>query len=312
VKKNISIISFVAISMLSLHAMELEVASLSKKSPSINGYGSLSANVFDDIEDQQQEQSKSVMIMSAPEYLEKVHSSLKLDEWCNAFRTLSEGAKRIVVRTMSTQLLYLHAIVFCLPPEVVKDHIISALLDGEEEAVKIFYGLPFGPAFDVYHDIKSRLADDSLPIGPLYAKSPEVRALILKVQKNPWYYSQPVVNFEDNAEIGLLPDDIKSMYLRGKEILVLPDDEHNECTSKKLCIIALIAGGLGTGLFGGASALGASISACGCLPFNPCDPITLGVNLAFSYGGVTCCVFCGNFGRAGYESLCVHSQKVTI
>jgi len=187
---------------MSLHAMELvELTNVSKKLPSINEHELLTESIFSDIEDQQQEQSKSVIIISAPEYLEAVHSSLKLDESYNAFRALSDGAKQTVLRTMSVQLLYLHAIAFCLPPEVVKDHIICTLLDDEEEAVKNFYNLPFAQAFNVYHIIKLNLADKSLPVGPLYAQSPQVHELVMKLQKNPWYYSQPIISFEDNEEI---------------------------------------------------------------------------------------------------------------
>jgi len=279
VKRSISIISLIVISAMSLSAMEFESTELSKKSSSINGYGSLADNMFSDIENQQQEQSKSVIIISAPEYLEKVHSSLKLDEWCKSFCTLSDGAKRRVVRTMSTQLLYLHAIALCLPPEIVKDHIILALLDDENDAVKNFYDLPFVQAFDLYYDIKSSLADDTIPVGPLYAKSPQVRELILKLQKNPWYYSQPIMSFEDNEA---LPDDIKKMYLRGKEILVLPDDEHNGCAQKKLCAGAFASVVVGTVLFGGFSTLLALIWGCGNVTANPFNPAVLATTLRSS------------------------------
>lgn len=303
-KRNISIISLIVISMLSIHAMELELTELSKKSLSINEYESLADNMFSDIEDQQQEQSKSVMIMSAPEYLEKVHS-LKLDEWGKSFRALSEGAKRKVMRIMSTQLLYLHALAFCLPPEVVKDHIICALLDGENDAVKNFYDLPFGPAFELYHDIKSSLPDKSLPVGLLYAKSPQVRELILGLQKNPWYYFQPIISLEDNEEIGLLSDDMKNMYLAGKKISVISDETRDFFTPKTLCLATLFGCGMGLVSWG----IAEGMVSC-CFGGGVCTPISLkvGGGMVPSVGLITGASFLG----VGYCDLRYRSQQVTI
>lgn len=305
-KRSISIISLFVMTMISLHAMELvELTELSKKSSS-NGYGSLADNIFGDINDQQQEQSKSVIIISAPAYLEAVHASLKLDEWYNAFRALSEGAKRTVLRTMSTQLLYLHAIAFCLPPEIVQDHIICALLDGEEDAVKNFYALPFGPAFDVYHDIKSNLADDSLPVGPLYAKSPQVRELILKLQKNPWYYSQPVISLEDNEEMGLLSDDMKNMYLAGKTISVVSNETLNSLRPKQLCLFSSFVCAIGL------VSMGVTGGIMSCFMSDK----TLIVPTLLKVGAIvlpsTGLIGCGSVLCVGHSDLRNRSQQVTI
>src|SRR5262249_16946321 len=136
-------------------------------------------------------------------------------------------------------------------PEIVKEHIIRHMLDDEEEAVKQFYALPFTQAFSLYHGIKVKLKDGTKPVGPLFAKSEKVREFILDLQKNPWYYYQPIVNFEDKEEIDSLPEDVRNIYLQGKEIFVLPDAQHNNCVPRTLMknsLIGVIAGLVPAGL----------------------------------------------------------------
>ncbi len=308
-EKRIGIISFLVVSIMSLHAMELiDLTELSL----IDNYGSLTKDTCDIIQQQRQTLANPVFINPAGAYLDAIQSSLKLDQLSRSFSTLSEQHKCEVMRTMSLQLLYLHAIALCFPPEIVKKHIILSLLDGNANAVEQFYTMPFVQAFDLYHEIKEGLSDDTQPVGDLYAESKHVRDLVLKLQKNSWYYAHPVINFEDNEEIGLLPGDIKSMYLGGKKILVLPDDEHNECTPKKLCISALIAGGGGLVIFGGVSAVFAIIEACTkSAIIGPCSPLVLGMNAGASFGVVSFS-FCMLFSCGACNKLRKHSQQVII
>jgi len=314
-KKSIGIVSFtMLICTSSLYAMELvELENVSKKSLSINGYESLTENAFDMIQEQKKVFSNPVVINLAYAYLDAVHASLKLDQISRAFCALPAISKREVMSIMSIQLLHLHALVLCFPPEIV-NHIIFCMLNGEKEALEYFYALPFTDAFDLYHEIKTKLADDTKPVGPLYAKSQQVRDLILKVQKKPWYYSRPIVDFENKGEIDLLSGDIKNMYLHDKQILVLPDDEHNRCTQKNLCTQALISGGLGLGSFGALSAVFGMLGACGACGTPAgiaCSPFVLVTNSVASFGSGGF-FFCMLYGGEGCRSLYHHSQEVTI
>jgi len=308
VKKNISIVSFIAMSMMSLHAMELiDLTQL----PLIDDYGSLTEDTFDIIQQQKQTFSNPVFINPAGAYLDAVQSSLKLDQLHKSFCSLSERSKREVMRTMSLQLLHLHAVALCLPPEIVKDHIILSLLDGNTDAAEQFYNVPFVQAFDLYHEIKEGLSDDTQSIGDLYAQSKQIRDLVLKLHKKPWYYSQPIINFEDNEEIGLLPDDIKSRYLGGKKILVLKEGKRNSVTPKEVCIGALISSGIGMVLFGGSSAVFAIVGACSTTGAKlACSSMVLGVTAGAS-GGVSSLFFVFML-CAGCESLRRHAQEITI
>ncbi len=309
VKKSSGIISFLVVSMMSLHAMELiDLTEVSL----IDDYGSLTKDTCDIIQQQTQTFLNPVFINPAGAYLDAIQSSLKLDQLSRSFCALSEKSKREVMRTMSLQLMYLHAITLCFPPEIVKDHIILSLLDGNTNATEQFYTMPFVQAFDLYHEIKTGLSDDRQPVGDLYAESKQVRDLVLKLQKTPWYYSQPIIDFEDNEEIGLLSGDIKNRYLGGKKILVLPDNAHNKCTPKKLCAYGWMFGGIGLGMFGCLEAIFAIVGAvAGSGAAFACHPMSLLASGSFSVTS-TLIPFCYSNVRDGCNSLHRHSQEITI
>lgn len=296
-----------------LSAMELvELTNLSKKSASINDYGLLTENTLDIIQKQKTALSNPVLFDSVQSYFNAIHSSLALDQWYQAFSTLSETCKRKAMKIMSTQLLYLHVVALCLPPEIVKNHIIFFLLDGYKEAVEQFYTVSFVQAFDVYHEIKIELTDDTKPVGPLYAQSQKMRDLIFKMQKNPWYYSLPIVEFEDKQEIAELPEDIKNIYLGGKSIFILPDEQHNFCTPNKICRGTLISSCTGLGSFGLMSGAGAAVGACnGCGPQLACVPIFLKINVGMSCA-FGCAVPCFTLLLTSYRKLQEYSEYITI
>lgn len=311
--KNISIAVFIVLTrVLSLSAMEIELTNLSKKSPSLNSYGSLTENTFDMIQNQKQMLSKLMVSNPVHAYFDELHSSLKLDQLRESFSALPEEGKCKAMKAMSTQLLYLHALALCLPPEIVRNHIVYCMLDEEKEAVEQFYDLPVLYAFDLYHEIKMGLADDTMPVGPLYAKSSQVRGLILELQKDPWYYFHSIVSPEKKEEIDAVSEDIKNMYLHDKTILVLPDDEHNECTPKKLCIVALTASSIGLGTFGIFSAFYASLGACcwcGAKWAFSYPILPMNLSMSFAGAGIYSCLLglCD-----GCCSLRHHSQEITI
>jgi len=248
--------------------------------------------MFSDIENQQQELSKGVVVNPAAAYLEAVHSSLKLDELHKSFCALSEKSKRTVLRTMSTQLLYLHAIALCLPPEIVKDHIVFYMFDGEkkaiEKAVNQFYVLPVIQAFDVYHTIQVELIDDTKPISPLYAASQEERNAILI--KAPRFSSVVRVNVETKKLLDEMPDELK-VYVKDKKVIVLGEFDRDLYDPKQLTFgvmengcIAVSSGALVFGVLEGFWAL----VACG--PNLACSPTILIIDAALSGAtGAACC-----------------------
>lgn len=101
---------------------------------------------------------------------------------------------------------------------------------------------------------------------------------------------------EDN-QIDSLSDRIKNIYLKGKEIFVLQNDETNKCacTGKNVCKVCLMASCIGTTIFALLSGTFAAIGACtGHGAEFACHPCIISVS---SWGsGWGYCSVCGFYG----------------
>lgn len=256
--KYICILSVLASCITSLHAMEIEQKSLHIQSPL------LTENTLDTIHKQQQGLYKTSSI-----------HSLALSEMHQYFCNISDNHhKRSIIKTMSTQLLLLSCIATYLPPELVHNNICFFMLDCEENAAKQFYTTPIGQAFDLYQAIKIWLADDTKPIGPLYALPQAERNALLGVKLS-WYYPAPIINGESEELLNGLPDELKHMYLHGKNPRVLKNQ-------KNLCK----ALGAGSCVFGSTcGSIMAVGSSCGFLNFPPFWLYTI---FPIGLGMVTC------------------------
>lgn len=310
--KSMSRVAFVvALCTQPLFAMELELIDFSKQLV-LSDEESFTENIFDTIQEQQIALLQSTEDNSAQTYYNDLYSLLTLDRLPEKFNRLSEKCKREVLQTISTPLLYLHVLAVNLPPDIIKNHIIFCMLDHEEEAVEKFYALPLMRALDIYHTIKSELINDAVRVGPLYAQSSQVRDLILKLQKEPWYYSSSIVNFESKEKIDLLPEELKNTYLHGKKILVLPTNDFATCIPKKIGETALLWCSMGACLFGSVSAIwtvGGLIVGSGY--GMACNPLVLSMNsgVSFGFSGVWSCIFCA---QKGWQDLCDHSEHMTL
>lgn len=232
----------------SLYSMEIEQIA------SVNNYGSLTENTLNAIRGQEYALYEPIWHAQAP------FSLLSLRDIHNHFCDMPEDDKKATLKTMSTQLLLLSCVATCLPEELVKDHICFFMMDGCKPAAEKFYVTPLLEHFELYHDIKVRLADDTKPIGPLYAASQKDRNMILHV-KTSHASSVPVICRTDKKVIDQIEDSIRDTYLKGMTVSVVRDSRIEECIEKGACytvtgvliLDAFVTGGL----------FGVSIVACG-------------------------------------------------
>ncbi len=281
----ICIFTVIATCITSLQAMEIA----QEQSPL------LTENTLDIIHKQQHALYRPVKQISSPH-------SLPLSEIRKYFCALSDDCKHTIIKTMSTPLLLLSCVAICLPPELVKEHICLPMMDGEimpdlkqEEmdnlkkqfdiAAEQFYTTPIGQAFDLYQAIKIWLADDTKPIGPVYAMSQVEQRALLGVKLS-WYYSAPIINGENEELLNGLSDELKQMYLQDKNPVVLKD-------KRNLCK-AIGAGSCVFGsTLGSTIALGAHLSALTFPPFwfvATIFPFALGAGTGmYITGGGPCC-----------------------
>lgn len=267
----IRIVSVIATCITSLHAMEIE-QELLQQSPL------LTANTLSIIRKQQQASYKTSSI-----------HSLALSEMHQYFCNISDNYKRTVIKTMSTQLLLLSCIATYLPPELVHNNICFFMLDCEANAAKQFYTTPIGQAFDLYQAIKIWLADDTKPIGPLYGRPQAERNALLGVKLS-WYYPAPIINAESEELLNGLPDELKHMYLQGKNPRVLKN-QRNFCK----------AIGGGSCVFGSTCGSIAAVGySCGFFSFPPfwlytIFPLALGMTTCIYIDGTNPCCQKANF-----------------
>lgn len=283
---------FLAIScVLPLSAMEFELTNLSQRSSSINGYGSLTENIFSTIQEQKRELSKSLLVNPVRAYLDEFHASFKLDQVYKSFAALPEKCKRAAMRTMSLQLLYAHALALCLPPEIIKNHIIRLMLDDEGDAVEQFYTLSsFTQAFDVYHEIKTSKKNDDHSIGSVFAKYCKARDLISKALTNSWYSYVPIISQEDIAKIESLDAHIKNSFLHERGIFVTDREIGMYDKSEHFCHKTLhwpwcpVVAGVGVVVCGGMFISGLTVLAVksSVLPSLPLLIVGLGGTLGFA------------------------------
>lgn len=289
-KKNIVKASFiVAICTLSLSAMESEQKRLLTESSSMSGYGSLTKNIFNNVHQQQQALTHSIEQQEFSDI-----SSFSLKNMYNKFCAMSDKNKRAVIKAMPTQLLFLSCVAICLPPELVGSICLSMMhgripvdLDKVEiirlkmkinEATKQFYIAPIVEALNLYNSIRVALADDTLPIGPLYAGSEAERNTVLQLK------SQPYPLDEDFAQVELLSKGTKATYLHDQKIYFLPDSL-NLFQWHSYCLGAV---GCGSGTFVCTSLMLAVIGTCTVYgPALACHTTAMSINGVVSGG---CCV----------------------
>jgi len=167
----------------------------------------------------------------------------------------------------------------------LKQEEINDLKEKISMAAEQFYTTPIGQAFDLYHTIKIWLADDTKPIGPVYAMPQAEQNALLGVKLS-WYYSVPIINGENEELLNGLSDELKQMYLQGKNPVVLKD-------KKNLC--KAIGGGscVFGSTFGPLTALGVHMGASTFPPFwilATMFPVVLGAGTyMYITGGLPCC-----------------------
>lgn len=276
-KRNIGI-TFIATAIISVYAMELvELTELSKKSSSMNGYGSLTEDTFDIIQEQKKALNESVTSIQTND--NTMLSFLSLHTMCQSFKTMSEDDIRLAIKNLPThlfkskKLLLLLSAVMILLPEVTH-YICLHMLDGEKDAADLFFTLPFLQAFDLYHEIKKTKMNDNQTIGSLYVKYYDARDLILKAQESPWYSYVPLMPPEDKEKIDLLDADIKNSFLQEQEIFLTdkefgPGEKLRHCLAmalpKPLCMVVTgvgFASCVFTFVFGLTAAIGGIKIAC--------------------------------------------------
>lgn len=200
---------------LSLHAMEIEQTGPSKS----NDYGSFVKKKLNVVRGQMRAWYESIQQMQTHRDLSLFSLQDIKKELCAMF----DDDKKEIIKNMSTQLLMLSCIATYLPEDVVKDHICLFMLDGCRQEAETFYKTPLIEHFELYHNFKTRLADDTKPIGPLYAASQGERDLILGLQQ-PWYCALPVMCLDRKKMLDEMRDELKQIYTLGKKISVIPDD----------------------------------------------------------------------------------------
>ena len=292
---------------------EIELVRVFKASPGY-GYESLANNTLHDIREQQ--------YASYPIQIHHDVTSFPLKYMREKFSEMPDDYKRVVIRSMSTQLLLLSCVAIYLPTELVKKHICLPMMDGEiasdltQEkidtlrekigmAAEVFYTTPIGEAFDRYHAIKIWSAHNTVPIGPLYVLPQNKRDAILDV-KSRWYSSVPVMSKDGKKIVNELDDDLKHMYLQGKEVVVVPVEG---CRKQDLCGLAIMLL-VGPCVFGCASGIGAAVGACcwgnpGCVCSYPFLP------LVGSVAGTCSALACCSGSCIGLQNV-IGSKRITI
>lgn len=269
---------FVVVMTISLHAMDFE------QIISINNYGSLAENALYSIRGQEGALYKPIKQVQA--YQGIPFSSLSLRDIRQHFCAMSDNCKRAIIKTMSTQLLLLACVATLLPEDLVKDHIGLFVFDGHKGAAEKFYKIPLLEHFELYHDIKLRLADDTKPIGPLYVASQLERLVILRVEAP--------FNFDGQKAIDEMDNELRAMYLQGETEIVLKPDL---CDPRYLLIpsaICVCGSCVGFGLMQVAMTV---LTCCSCAKAWSCPlPLMSGVGgivMGSLFGVTTLCIFCG-------------------
>ncbi len=149
------------------------------------------------------------------------------------------------------------------------------------------------------------MAKSTVPIGPLYVVSQDKRDAMLDV-KSEWYSSLPVMSKDGKKIVNKLDDDLKHMYLQGKEVIVVPVEG---CRKHELCGVAALML-VGPCFFGVASAIGAAGGACccgnaGCVCSYPFLP------LVGSVAGICSALACCSGSFIGFQNV-IGSKRITI
>jgi len=237
-------------------------------------------------------------------YRNEICHKLKFLEVGKQFRNLSDNGRRDVLKGMSPSLLLLHGIVTLLPEEIMENHILFFMLDGDKTAAEKFCNKSVGGAFQLYHKIKNSIGDANEPIGPLYALKKKELEFVLNIIRF-CHRLFPIAAASKKSEINqLLSDEMKRNYVKGKRVVILPDDQDNYCTPEEIgkrlaCMIC--AGAIFSGLLAAYAGLLVGIDDADKGLFISLAPVAI----FSSFGFVSACL-------EGMQSLYDHSQILTL
>jgi hypothetical protein len=183
-------------------------------------------------------------------YHKEASPNLSFSELYTNYLSLTEGLNRKFFVHRSDEFPMLHRV--ALLPENVHQKIFSYMFGGDEDAALTFYNKPILEAFQLYHEIKKKVAGDR-NIACLYKMRQEKRDMTLQAI-NLWNSPVPMQDIsgfisEDSDEIDEEPGFCN--YLAGKEVMLMPD--YRECSPVHVCVCGI---GCTIMIFAGATIMG--------------------------------------------------------